>query len=48
MNPIFLVALGLTFLAYIVTFVALLRQRIALEAIRDETERLRFRLDERN
>jgi heme exporter protein C len=48
MDPIFLVALGLTFLAYIMTFVALLRQRIALEAIRDETERLRFRLDERN
>lgn len=46
-DPMFLVALGLTVLAFLATFAALLRQRIALEELRDETERLRLRLEER-
>ncbi|MFQ5914286.1 MAG: cytochrome c biogenesis protein [Nitrospinota bacterium] len=47
-DPMFAVALGLTFLALLVAFGALLRQRIVLEELRDEGERLRSRLDERS
>ncbi len=45
-DPLFLVALGLTFLAFLATFAALVRQRVILEEMRDEGERLRFRLDD--
>ncbi len=45
-DPMFLVALGLTFLALLATFAALVRQRVVLEEMRDEAERLRFRLDD--
>jgi heme exporter protein C len=45
-HPLFLVALGLTFLALLAICAALLRQRIVQEELRDESERLRFRLEE--
>ena len=45
-DPMFLVALGLTFLALLAAFAALARQRVVLEELRDEAERLRFRLDD--
>ncbi len=46
-HSMFLVALGVTFLALLTMFTALLRQRVALEEMRDESERLRLRLEGR-
>ncbi|MFQ5692493.1 MAG: cytochrome c biogenesis protein [Nitrospinota bacterium] len=45
-DPMFLIAVGVTFLALLVTFAAIVRQRVAMEEIRDETERLRLALEE--
>lgn len=46
-HPMFLIALGLTFLAFLVTFAALLRQRITLEAVRDRSQQLLHQLEDR-
>lgn len=46
-HPMFLVALSLTFLAFLVTFAILLRQRITLEGIRDDCQQLLHLLKDR-